>query len=232
MQIITKETASFRAAGMRLEGRRKHLFWTPCATDCIDKMLEDFIKVKWIGECFGKAKKITRFLHKTMWLLNLVKKEIMGGRELLVPGLTKFSTSLLTLQNLWAQRNGLEGIFQSTEWRFSKNSQSKEGKEVEKLVLNAAFWKKAYYVNKSLEPVMQVHQKIQHVDNQSISSVYNDMHRARLVIMATHDHDARRFEPLLNTIDTHWRSLFLHPLHVAAYFLNPSLQYRHDSAAV
>jgi hypothetical protein len=40
-----------------LEEKRRKLFWTPCATHCIDQMLEDFLKIKCVGECMEKGQK-------------------------------------------------------------------------------------------------------------------------------------------------------------------------------
>ena len=41
VQVVTDYEASFKAAGMLLMEKRKHLFWSPCAAHCIDLMLED-----------------------------------------------------------------------------------------------------------------------------------------------------------------------------------------------
>uniref|UniRef100_A0A2N9HKP9 BED-type domain-containing protein n=1 Tax=Fagus sylvatica TaxID=28930 RepID=A0A2N9HKP9_FAGSY len=46
VQVISKNTASFKTAGKMLEEKRKNLFWTPCAVYCIDEMLEDFLNIK------------------------------------------------------------------------------------------------------------------------------------------------------------------------------------------
>ncbi|XP_015572400.1 uncharacterized protein LOC8265889 [Ricinus communis] len=46
VQIIIKNTASFKTAGKMLKEKRKNLFWTPCAAHSIDRMLEDFLKVE------------------------------------------------------------------------------------------------------------------------------------------------------------------------------------------
>lgn len=99
---------------------------------------------------------------------------------------------------------------------------------MEKNVLNAAFWKKMLYVRKSLEPVAQVLQKIESDASRSISRIYNDMCRAKFAIKAIHGDDIRKYGPFWNAIDNQWNLLFHHPLHVAAYFLNPSYRYCPD----
>ncbi|KAI9181329.1 hypothetical protein LWI28_013883 [Acer negundo] len=103
-----------------------------------------------------------------------------------------------------------------------------EGKEIEKIILNVTFWRKLQYARKSLEPIAQVLQKIESDESRSVSFIYNDMCQTKLAIKAIHGDDVRKYEPFWNVIDSQWNSLFHHPLHVAAYFLNPSYRYRPD----
>ncbi|KAI9125732.1 hypothetical protein K1719_003150 [Acacia pycnantha] len=66
VQVITENTPSYKAAGKMLEEKRTNLFWTPCATYCIDRMLEDFMKIKCVGECMEKGQKITKLIYNKM----------------------------------------------------------------------------------------------------------------------------------------------------------------------
>ncbi|KAF8387715.1 hypothetical protein HHK36_026369 [Tetracentron sinense] len=229
-RVITENTSSYKAAGKMLEEKRRKLFWTPCASYCIDQMLEDFLKIKWVRECMEKGKRITKFIYNRMWLLNLMKKEFTEGQELLRPAVTRFATSFVTLRSLLDHRTGLKRMFQSNKWLSSQFSKLDEGKEVEKIVLNATFWKKMQYVRKSVDPIMQVLQKVDSDESLSMPSIYNDMYRAKLAIKVIHSDDVRKYEPFWSIIDNHWNS-FHHPLFMAAYFLNPSYRYRPDFVA-
>ena len=62
VQVVTDNEASFKAAGMLLMEKRKHLFWSPCAAHCIDLMLEDIGNMKHIKETSDQAKMITSFI--------------------------------------------------------------------------------------------------------------------------------------------------------------------------
>ena len=46
VQVVTDNEASFKAAGMLLMEKLKHLFWSPCVAHCIDLMLEDIASMK------------------------------------------------------------------------------------------------------------------------------------------------------------------------------------------
>ncbi|KAL5782792.1 hypothetical protein ACOSP7_007821 [Xanthoceras sorbifolium] len=225
VQVITKNTSSYKAAGKMLEEKRRNLFWTPCATHCIDQMLEDFLKIKCVWECMEKAKKITKFIYNQIWLLNLMKKEFMLGQELLRSSVTGHASSFATLRNLLDHRIVLRRMFQSNMWTSSRLSKSDEGKEVERIVLNATLWKKALYVLKSVNPIMQVLQKVDTGKSLSVPYIFNEMYRAKLAIKSIHGNDVHKYGPFWNVIDNHWTSLIHHPLFVAAYFLNPSYRY-------
>lgn len=231
VQVITENTPSYQAAGKMLEDKRKKLFWTPCAANCIERMLEDFVKIKLVGECMEKGQKITKLIYNQFWLLNLMKKDFTEGQELLRPSVTQYASSFATLQSLLDHRIGLKRMFQSNKWLSSRLSKSDEGKEVEKIVLNATFWKKVQYVRKSVDPIMQLLQKINSDEILSIPYIYNDMYRAKLAIKANHGDDARKYGHFWSVIDNHWNLLFHHPLYLAAYFLNPSYRYRPDFVA-
>ncbi|KAI4335080.1 hypothetical protein L6164_013761 [Bauhinia variegata] len=231
VQVITENTPSYKAAGKMLEEKRRNLFWTPCATYCIEQMLEDFMKIKCVGECIENGQKITRLIYNQMWLLNLMKSEFTQGQELLKPAGSQYASNFATLQSLVDHRVSLKRMFLSNKWTSSRFSNTIEGKEVKKIVLNGTFWKKMQYVRKSVDPVMHVLQKVYSGESLSMPYIYNDMYRAKLEIKAIHDDDARKYEPFWKVIDSHWNSLFYHPLYLAAYFLNPSYRYRPDFVA-
>ncbi|KAF6167155.1 hypothetical protein GIB67_029793 [Kingdonia uniflora] len=231
VQVITENSTSYKSAGKMLEEKRRKLFWTPCAAYSIDRMLEDFMKIRWVAECIDKGKKVTKFIYNRAWLLNLMKRDFTDGRELLKPGFTRFSTSFATLQSLLIHRIGLKRMFQSNKWLSSRFAKSEEGNEVEKIVLNSTFWKKVLYVIKSVDPMLQVLQRVDTDEGLPMSSIYHDMYRAKLEIKAVHGDDMRKFGPFWDAIDDHGSSLFHHPFYVAAYFLNPSYRYRPDFLA-
>lgn len=231
VQVVTENTASYKAAGKMLEEKRRSLFWTPCAAYCIDRMLEDFMKIKWVKECMEKSRRITKFIYNRAWLLNLMRRDFTEGKELVRAAVTRSATSFATLQSLLDHKSSLKKLFQSNTWMSSRSSKMDGGNEVEKIVLNPNFWKKMQFVRKSVDPIMQVMHKVDSVEGLSMPSIYHDMYRAKLAIKAIHGDDERKYGPFWNVVDNHWNSLFHHPLYVAAYFLNPSYRYRSDFVA-
>ncbi|CAD5181794.1 unnamed protein product [Musa acuminata subsp. malaccensis] len=232
VQVITENTACYKAAGKLLEEKRRSLFWTPCAAYCIDQILEDFTEIKWVKECLEKGQKITRFIYNHIWLLNLMKKEFTAGKEILKPAITRFLTSFLTLRCLQDHRSALKRMFHSSRWMSSQLAKSDEGKEVEKIIFNSTFWKKTHYVNKSVDPVVQMLTVVGSNCTLSMPSIYNGIYSAKLAMKAVHADSEQKYGPFWSVLDNHWNSVFHHPLYVAAYFLNPSYRYRPDFMAI
>ncbi|MED6136850.1 hypothetical protein PIB30_118451 [Stylosanthes scabra] len=214
-----------------LEEKRRNLFWTPCATYCINRILEDFMKIRCVEECIEKGQKITKLIYNQIWLLNLMKNEFTEGQELLNTAGTQYASSFATLRSLLDHRVGLRRMFLSNKWISSRFSRTNEGKEVEKIVLNVTFWKKMQYVRKSVDPIMHVLQKVCSGESFSMPYIYNDIYRAKFAIKSVNGDDPRKYEPFWKVIDSHCNSLFCHPLYLAAYFLNPSYRYRQDFVA-
>ncbi|KAI7738709.1 hypothetical protein M8C21_017902 [Ambrosia artemisiifolia] len=209
-----------------LEEKRQNLFWTPCAASCIEQMLEDFVKIKWVAECIEKGQKITKLVYNQMWLWNLMKREYTGGQELVRASFTSISSSFLTLQSLMDHRVALKRLFQSTKWLSSRLSKSHEGEEVEKIVMNATFWKKVQCVRRSVGPILQVLEKINDGgESMSMPYIYSDMYKAKFTIKSNHGDDPHKYGNACSIIDNHSLN---HPLYLAAYFLNPSYRYRPD----
>ena len=48
VQIIIDNVSNYVLFGKMLESKHKTIFWTPCATHCIDLMLEDIGKQDWV----------------------------------------------------------------------------------------------------------------------------------------------------------------------------------------
>lgn len=208
-----------------LEERRRNLFWTPCATYCIDQILEDFLKLNRVRDCIEKGQKITKFIYNRSWLLNLMKNEFTGGEELLRLSVTQSASSFMTLQSLLDHRVDLRKMFQSNKWLSSRYSKSDEGKEVKNIVMDSSFWRKVQYIRRSVDPIVEVLQRINSDESLSMPFIYNDM---KLATKINNSDDARKYEPFWSVIDNHWNLLFHHPLYLAAYFLNPSYRYRPD----
>jgi hypothetical protein len=63
VQVITDSAPVCKAAGLIIEGRYDHIFWTPCIVHNLNLILEEIDnKVSWIKELTGEAREIIKFI--------------------------------------------------------------------------------------------------------------------------------------------------------------------------
>ncbi|CAH1453140.1 unnamed protein product [Lactuca virosa] len=100
--------------------KREHLYWTPCAADCLDLMLQD------IGKKFPKVKIAIKnamlaiaYIYSHVPVVNLIRK-FTKERNVRRPSVTRFSTSFITLSQVHRQRHNLKNMVISAEWEKAK----------------------------------------------------------------------------------------------------------------
>ena len=93
--------------GKLLMERHPAIFWTPCATHCLDLMLEDIGKIEWIKSCVGKAKNICKFIYNHAFVLTIMRK-YTGNSELARPGIMRFALNFITLKSLMNIKRTIE----------------------------------------------------------------------------------------------------------------------------
>ena len=188
VQVVTDNEASFKAVGMLLE-KCKHLFWSPCATHCIDLMLEDIGNMKHIKETLDQAKMITSFIYNSLKGVNLMKV-FAKNRDLLHPGITQFATKFISLECLIRYKGDLKMMYTTNEWReFNKDHSKKSLRDkVSNLILTDRFFKKAKEVQTIMEPLVKVLKLVDQDKNPTQSIIYEAMDRDKLDIKASMKH--------------------------------------------
>ena len=139
MQIVTNNGSTFVKAG-KLLMKKYNLYWTPCATHCIDLMFEDIGKRESVLDLITNARKINNFIYNHGWLLAIMRK-VCGG-DIVCPRATRFGTNYIALESLLKKRANLKKIFISDEWASHKLSRTTVEREVEGRMFNHAYWEK------------------------------------------------------------------------------------------
>jgi hypothetical protein len=60
--VITDNASNYVAEGRMLEEKHPTIWWTLCASHCLDLMFEDIGKIEWAKKCVEEAKFITRYI--------------------------------------------------------------------------------------------------------------------------------------------------------------------------
>ncbi|XP_010267365.1 PREDICTED: uncharacterized protein LOC104604624 [Nelumbo nucifera] len=119
LQVVTNNAPNYVLARKFLMVKYPHLMWTPCATNCLNLILEDIGKLPVVKRTLEKAIALTGYIYNHPGLLNLMRK-FTSQKELLRPAKTRFATSFLTLQCIYEQKKNLWDLFNSKEWSDSK----------------------------------------------------------------------------------------------------------------
>ncbi|XP_058002221.1 uncharacterized protein LOC110632739 [Hevea brasiliensis] len=78
VQVVRDNASNNVAAGRILEANFPHLYWTPCAADCIDLILEDIFKIRVFKETFYKVVELISFIYGSSGVLNMLRKFTNG----------------------------------------------------------------------------------------------------------------------------------------------------------
>ena len=97
VQIVIDNGSAFVKAKKKLM-EHYHLYWTPCAANCIDLMFEDIGKKEQVASVIKQAKMIINYIYNHNCLLVKMHETCEG--DIIHPRLTRFATNYLALDSL------------------------------------------------------------------------------------------------------------------------------------
>ena len=207
VQIVTDNGSAFVKAG-KLLMKKYNLYWTPCATHCIDLMFEDIGKRATVSELITNAHKITNFIYNHGWLLVKVRK-VCGG-DIVRPGATRFAKNYIALESLLKKRADLKKIFISDEWASHKLSRLTIGHDVEVLMFDHTYWEKVSKLVSIYEPLYTV---LRIVDSEVVPTLPFVYELIRVMKQNLHQLNAKDWVKTI--IADRWDRTLKHPLHAA-----------------
>ncbi|GAU17928.1 hypothetical protein TSUD_330520 [Trifolium subterraneum] len=155
VQFVTDNAANYVAARKLLENEFPKLYWSPCATHCINLMLQDMGKLEEVREAVSHPSKITKFIYNHCFALYLMRQHT-GGREILRPAPTQFATNFIALQSILNQKDALRTMVTSKEWTTTHYSKDAKAKQFVEQVLDSKFWSECADIVKITEPLVRV----------------------------------------------------------------------------
>ncbi|OVA01901.1 zinc finger protein [Macleaya cordata] len=209
----------------RIMQKYSTIFCTPCASQCLDLILEDFSKIDWVNRCILQAQFITKFIYNRTWVLDLMKK-FTGGQELVRTSFTRSTSDFLSLQFMLKQRSILKHMFNSPEYStnpaYANKPQSISCIDI--LSDDNGFWRGVEESVAVSEPILKVLREVAG-GKPAMGFIYESMTRAKESIRTYYIMDENKCKTFLDIVDRRWQNQLHSPLHAAAAFLNPSIQY-------
>ncbi|XP_052179281.1 uncharacterized protein LOC127792687 isoform X2 [Diospyros lotus] len=200
------------------------IFVSPCASQCLNAILDEFSKVDWVNRCILQSQAITKLIYNNSSLLDLMKK-FTGGHEIIKTGVTKSVSSFLSLQSILKQRSKLKAMFNNPE--FSGNpayANKPQSLTCIGIIEDVEFWRTIEECVAVSEPILKVLREVSG-GKPAVGFIYELMTRAKESIRTYYIMDEIKCKTFLDIVDKKWHNNFHSPLHSAAAFLNPSIQY-------
>lgn len=224
VQIIMDSSFSYTGIANHIVQNYGSIFVSPCAFQCLNLILEDFSKVDWISRCIFQAQTISKLIYNNASLLDLMKK-YSGGQELIRSGITKSVSTFLSLQSMLKLRTRLKHMFNSTEYASSTSYVNKpQSLSCIAIIEDGDFWRTVEECVAISEPFLKVLREVSE-GKPTVGSIYELMTRAKESIRTYYIMDESKCKIFLDIVDKKWRDQLHSPLHAAAAFLNPSIQY-------
>ncbi|XP_021990013.1 uncharacterized protein LOC110886509 isoform X1 [Helianthus annuus] len=223
LQIVTKNEGRYVEVGKQIADSFPTIFWTPCATHCVDLILEDFRELEWISTILEQARSISRFIYNHSFVLNMMRRYTFGV-DIVVVGPTRASTDFCTLKRMVSVKHNLQSMVTSEEWMECSYVKKEEGYTTLDYISNPSFWSMCTVITHLTDPLLRLLRIVGEKKRPAMGYVYAGVYRAKEAIKKELV-QKKDYMVYWNIIDRRWEQLNRHPLHTAGFYLNPKFFY-------
>lgn len=219
VQVITDSAANCKLAGHLVEQSYPHIFWTPCATHCLNLLLKDLVLIEWMDRAITQGKEVQQFISNHDATRAMFSKH--SKLKLIRPGDTRFASNFMMLQRLVKVKSPLKQLVTSEEWDAWKRN-NEYALHIEMQLLSTPFWEDIEKYVKVLWPVMAMLRMVDR-DEPVMGTVYegiDQMLEKIKEILKEYIDGNDEYEEIRVLAQERWEMLHS-PLHATAYVLNP-----------
>jgi hypothetical protein len=164
VQVVTDNASNCRGAGLMVEQKYPHIFWTPCVVHTLNLALKsifaamneedpEYEHCNWISEVSSDAQQIRNFIMNHSMRLSMFND--FSKLKLLAIAETRFASQIVMLKRFREIKEALTLLVVSPRWsdyRDERNIQEK-AQFVKEKVLNDLWWDKVNYILDFSEPI-------------------------------------------------------------------------------
>ncbi|CAD5317679.1 unnamed protein product [Arabidopsis thaliana] len=221
VQIIMDNSFCYTGISNHLLQNYATIFVSPCASQCLNIILEEFSKVDWVNQCISQAQVISKFVYNNSPVLDLLRK-LTGGQDIIRSGVTRSVSNFLSLQSMMKQKARLKHMFNCPE--YTTNTNKPQSISCVNILEDNDFWRAVEESVAISEPILKVLREVS-TGKPAVGSIYELMSKAKESIRTYYIMDENKHKVFSDIVDTNWCDHLHSPLHAAAAFLNPSIQY-------
>ncbi|KAF3785941.1 hypothetical protein EJ110_NYTH19194 [Nymphaea thermarum] len=212
VQFITDNAANYRVAGDLLFQKYRTFNWSPCATHCVNLMLQDLNEMHDMKSAIDQCQEVTKFIYNHAYVLSLMRK-FTKGVELIRPAQTRFATNVLTVQSVVKQITPLRQMFTSEEWAAYPHAHKRNASLVVDILLKVCV------------PLVKVLRLADSEDRPSIKYLCEAMDKAKEAIQDNLKGKKKLYMSIWKIIDKRWTGQLHQHLHAPTYYLNPAIRF-------
>lgn len=162
VQVITDNASNCKGAGMIVEQKHPHIFWTPCVVHTLNLALknicsartiddESYEEFNWISEVAGDATAIKNFIMNHSMRLSMFNE--FSKLKFLAIADTRFASIVVMLKRLLAVKESLVLMVVSEKWNTYRDDHVSQAQFVKEKVLNDVWWDKVNYILEFTDPI-------------------------------------------------------------------------------
>jgi hypothetical protein len=130
VQVITDNASNCVAMGKMVEEEFPTICWTPCASHCLDLLIEDIAKLPWINRVMNEARQIVLFFRRKHKALSILRE--FTDLEVICPSKTRFAYMFIVLERLNLLHDHLRQAVVSHMWIQWNESNLPESQSVQR----------------------------------------------------------------------------------------------------
>jgi hypothetical protein len=190
-------------------------------------MLEGIGNMIRFKKVIDQAKAFTIFVYGHARTLECMRY-FTEGKEIISPGVTRFASTFLTLNNI-QEKDQLRKMVVHSRWDSLKDVKPKKGKDAMTVILNPTFWKDVNLTLTVFETLVKVLRLVDGDVKPSKGFVYGELLKAKREIKEAFGNNESRFKEVIVVIHKKMKGRLDSPLHLTTYLLNPHNSYVNPS---
>jgi len=151
VQVIIDNASNCVAMGKMVEEEFPTICWTPCASHCLDLLIEDIAKLPWINRVMNEARQIVLFFRRKHKALSILRE--FTDLEVICPSKTRFAYMFIVLERLNLLHDHLRQAVVSHMWIQWNESNLPESQSVQRACLDFSLWVDVKAIVNSLRPL-------------------------------------------------------------------------------
>ncbi|XP_037433016.1 uncharacterized protein LOC119300034 [Triticum dicoccoides] len=162
VQVITDNASNCRGAGLLVQERYNHIFWTPCVVHTLNLALKSigsatsqddplYDHCNWISEIAADGFRIKHFIMSHSMRLSMFNAS--SKLKLLAVADTRFASQVVMLKRLVQIRQALTMMVVGPKWNDYRNDNVEGARFVKEKILDDDWWNKVEYFIEFAEPI-------------------------------------------------------------------------------